>query len=539
MPGQSSASSVQAVVYTRVSSKEQEKEGFSIPAQQKLLQSYAEDQGFNVVREFVDVETAKRAGRSGFDEMTAFLRRNHAKCRTLLVEKTDRLYRNLKDYVTLDELDLDIHLVKENQIFSRDSRSAEKFMHGMKVLMAKNYIDNLSEEARKGMLEKAEQGTWPSYAPLGYKNVDGDNGKKIVVPDPQFAPIVKRLYVLCSEGTYSVKELATSLGSEGLHYRSGNKMATATVHKILRNRVYSGQFEWAGRVFKGTYEPLVSLDLWNRVQAVLDQRLAKRSKKNDHNFLFTGLVTCGHCGCALVGEIKKGKYIYYHCTGFKGKCAEPYVREEVLESDFSHLLRKLALDQEIADWVCTALKESHADERKLHDEAIARLKSEHQRLGNRLETLYEDKLDGRIDSQFYDRKSKDWRAEQSKLLQLIGDHEKAEQSYMDEGVRIVELAQKAGDLFDKQVPSEKRRLLNCVMSGATWKEGALEIQFRQPFDMLIDAVAIVEAKQAARPKSTTENPLLSNSASDTNESPNGVLAGRFEDWLPDMDSNHD
>ena len=90
----------------------------------------------------------------------------HPEVRTILVEKTDRLYRNLKDWVTLDELDLEIHFVKENVVLSTDSRSSEKFMHGIKVLMAKNYIDNLSEETRKGMTEKAEQGIWPSYTSL-------------------------------------------------------------------------------------------------------------------------------------------------------------------------------------------------------------------------------------------------------------------------------------------------------------------------------------------------------------------------------------
>jgi len=60
--------------------------------------------------------------------------------RILLVEKTDRLYRNIKDWVTLDELDIEIHIVKENDILSRDSRSSQKFMHGIRVLMAKNYI---------------------------------------------------------------------------------------------------------------------------------------------------------------------------------------------------------------------------------------------------------------------------------------------------------------------------------------------------------------------------------------------------------------
>jgi DNA invertase Pin-like site-specific DNA recombinase len=62
--------------------------------------------------------------------------------------------------VTVDELDVEMHFPKEGGVLSRESRSSEKFMHGIKVLMAKNYIDNLSEEARKGMQEKAEQGIW-------------------------------------------------------------------------------------------------------------------------------------------------------------------------------------------------------------------------------------------------------------------------------------------------------------------------------------------------------------------------------------------
>jgi hypothetical protein len=74
------------------------------------------------------------------------------------VEKTDRLYRNIKDWVTIDELGIEVHFVKENVVLSEDSRSSEKFMHGIKVLMAKNYIDNLGEEVRKGMIEKARQG---------------------------------------------------------------------------------------------------------------------------------------------------------------------------------------------------------------------------------------------------------------------------------------------------------------------------------------------------------------------------------------------
>jgi DNA invertase Pin-like site-specific DNA recombinase len=92
----------EAVIYARVSSKEQEKGGFSIPAQLKLLKEYAATQGFAVVQEYVDVETAKQTGRTSFDEMVAYLKA-HLSIRVVLVEKTDRLYRNLKDWVTVDE----------------------------------------------------------------------------------------------------------------------------------------------------------------------------------------------------------------------------------------------------------------------------------------------------------------------------------------------------------------------------------------------------------------------------------------------------
>jgi DNA invertase Pin-like site-specific DNA recombinase len=138
-----------SVLYARVPSKDQEREGFSIPAQQKLLREYAAQHRLTILHEFTDVETAKQAGRSGFGEMLAFLKANPA-CRTILVEKTDRLYRNIKDWITVDELDLAVHFVKENAVASKESRSSEKFMHGIKVLMAKNYVGQLLRGGQEG-----------------------------------------------------------------------------------------------------------------------------------------------------------------------------------------------------------------------------------------------------------------------------------------------------------------------------------------------------------------------------------------------------
>src|SRR5262249_13697288 len=260
----SNTTRIHAVIYARVSSKEQEKEGFSIPAQLKLLKEYAAAQGFTVAQEYVDVEKPKQPGSAAFGEMIAEWNGQPA-VRTLLVEKTDRLHRILKDWVTVDDLEVEIHFPKEGVVLSRDSRSSEKFMHGIKVLMAKNYIDNLSEEARKGQQEKAEQGIWPTFAPLGYRNVAGTDGKKIIEPDPDSAPIITRLFEWYATGTLSLKEAAEEARAAGLVYRkSGAAVPVSTVHTTLRNRIYTGEFEWNGHVYLGKHQPLVTRELWER-----------------------------------------------------------------------------------------------------------------------------------------------------------------------------------------------------------------------------------------------------------------------------------
>jgi site-specific DNA recombinase len=525
-----------AVIYARVSSKEQEKEGFSIPAQLKLLKEYAAANGFAVAQEYVDVETAKQTGRAAFGEMVAYLKA-HPSVRVMLVEKTDRLYRNLKDWVTVDELDVEMHFPKEGVVLSRESRSSEKFMHGIKVLMAKNYIDNLSEEARKGMQEKAEQGIWPTKTPLGYRNITGPDGKKIIAADPALSPIVGQLFEWYARGDISLKEAASKAHAAGLLYpKSGAKLPVSTIHTILRNRLYTGWFEWNGKLIQGKHEALVPVELWERVQGVLDGRFASKAKRGRHDFAFSGLIACHACGCAVVGEIKKQRYVYYHCTGYAdkcqgnpGSCRRKHVREEVLEAQFTELLGRLRFDDEVLEWVRDALHASHADERREHDEAIKRHQTEYNRLNDRIHAMYVDKLDGLVDTAFYDRMSNQWREEQNRCQREIERHQNADKSYLDEGVALLELARNAQRLFvnsvpsmasraiAKQTPREKRRLLNFVLSNCTWEGGEVVATFRQPFELLAETattVARIEAGEKAK-------------------------SAKSEIWLGDLDSNQD
>ena len=186
----------------------------------------------------------------------------------------------------------------------------------------------------------------------------------------------------------------------------------------------------------------------------------------------------------MVGELKKRQYVYCHCTSYKGKCPEPYTREEILEERFGQLLRGISFRKEILDWIVTALRESHVDEKAFHDEAIARLQTEYRRLQNRIAAMYLDKLDGRIDTAFFDGKSAEWRAEQDRLLRDVATHQVANQTYIEEGVQLLHLAHRAHDLFERQEPAQKRRLLNFLLSNCVWKAGVLTAEYRQPFDML-------------------------------------------------------
>jgi site-specific DNA recombinase len=512
----------QAVIYARVSSKEQEKEGFSIPAQLKLLKDYASTNGFAIAHEYVDVETAKQAGRAAFGEMVAYLSA-HPSVRVMLAEKTDRLYRNLKDWVTVDELEVEIHFPKEGVVLSRDARSSEKFMHGIKVLMAKNYIDNLSEETRKGMTEKAEQGLWPSNAPLGYRNVTGTEGRKTIVPDESIAPIIRNLFEWYARGDISIREATKKARAAGLVFRkSRGRIPGSTVAKILRNRIYTGRFDWDGKTYQGRYQPIISGDLWEQVQDVLDGRIGRKSRTRKRDFAFSGLIECEACGCAIVGEIKKERYVYYHCTGYADKCSgtpsvcrRKHMREEALEQQFTAMLGRLHFDDEVLEWVRDALHASHAEERREHEEAIRRLEAECSRLDDRVHAMYADKLDGLIDAAFFQKMSNQWREEQDRFRRDIERHRNADRSYLSEGLALLELANNAQRLFAQQEPREKRRLLNFLLSNCTRNDGVLIASFRQPFDMLAETIAAVRSDTASK----------------------SGFGGETEKWLPEQDSN--
>ena len=468
-----------AVIYARVSSKEQEEEGFSIPAQLKLLHEYASKNNFKLAHEdFIDVETAKKAGRTHFNEMIEFMR-NNSEINVILCEKTDRLYRNFRDYVTIDDLDLEIHLVKENEVLSNNSKSHQKLIHGMKVLMAKNYIDNLSEETTKGLLEKAEQGNYPALAPMGYRN---NTQTKTVEVDELKAPTVIKLFKLYATRKYSLQMLVNVANDGGLRGRKDRNIYKAQTEKILKNPFYYGKFRWQGKLFEGKHQPIITKELFDTVQDAFKSH--NKQHVTRRQFAYSGLLTCGKCGCAMTAEMHKGKYIYYRCTGFKGKCGNAYIREEELSTKLGEIVKAIHIDDEHLEMLKKLLLASHKDEQEYHNQQLQILNAQYTKLQNRIHQIYTDKLDSVVTDEFYREKTNEWRREQDEIRTTIAKHQNADASYLAQGVHILELVNKAYGIYTQSTPSDQASVLRSILLNCTIIDGTPCPVYRRPFDLL-------------------------------------------------------
>jgi DNA invertase Pin-like site-specific DNA recombinase len=470
-----------AVIYARVSSKDQEREGYSIPAQLKLLREYAQKNDLSVLHEFVDVETAKMAGRKNFGAMVKYLEKS-PNCRVVLAEKTDRLYRNLRDCLTLEDLDLEIHLPKEGQVVSKNARSQAKLIHGIHVVLARNYIENLREEVKKGMREKAEQGIYPSRPPLGYRN---NKLEHTIEVDPENALIAKRMFELYSSGQYSLQEVWKALKRE-----FDVKLSKSHVEKLLKNPFYTGAFCWDGKLYAGTHTPLISQVLFDQVQAVFRGHNQPKYKK--HEFAYGGLLRCAYDDCMVTAELKKNRYTYYRCTGYRGKCDLPYFREEKLGEQLGQILKDIHIPNDILKQLERAMLSDKGRAEACTKADRDRLESKLLQIRRRIDQAYLDKLDGKISEAFWEAKSTEWNEDQQRILAALETLKLRSQDGVQNGLRILELANKAYFLYLRQPPAEKAKLLRIVLSNCKVDAVSVYPTYRKPFDLIFNRVKTKE-----------------------------------------------
>ena len=474
-----------AFIYARVSSREQENEGFSIDAQIDLLREYAIRRGFSVIREVEEAFSAKESGRPAFGailkDAQAMLKSNPGSTVALLVEKMDRLTRNFYDYIKLDEMvkaGFSIHFAKEGAVWDEESRAHDKLMLGIRALLARDHIENLGEEVKKGLKAKALQGLWPTRVAIGYMN---DKATKTIVPDPQSAPMIRTLFAWAASGRYTLATLSDMAFNDGLRTRAGKKVHKTVIHWILHNPIYSGCYSWrGGPMVQGSHEPLVSTETFKEVQTALDQKAKPQSKR--HHFLFTGMMTCANCGCTITGQIQKKRYVYYRCAQGRGKCkSAEYATEESLVVQFGEALKSLRIADSAVTYVRNKLLKSHEGRAKEQAAALVRDQTRYTKLGDMKGRAYRDSLEGHVTMAEFLKTKAELETEMAQIETRMAAVRRTDGKAMVEGVKIIDAVRHAHETFMRAGQLEKRKILDLLLSNPMLDGKKAVIKWKSPF----------------------------------------------------------
>ena len=463
------------VIYTRISSQEQA-EGYSLDAQVSLLQAYAKNNEFQIIGTFREIESGKKSKRREFDRMVDFIRKN--KVQTVLVEKTDRFSRNFRDADVIETLGIELHLVKENEIITPQSSSHTKLVFGFKTLLAKHFLDNLSEETRKGMYAKAEGGGYPALAPIGYINNPSD---KTVEVDKKRARFIREAFELYATGSYSLVTLMEELNRRGLRTKKGKILSKRGMQTILRNPFYYGMFNWSGQLWKACHKAIISKQLFDRVQERLSQKNCSRNK--GLWFAFKGILRCAQCGHAITAESHKG-HTYYSCAT-SNKCGG-YWREEKIDAIIAGALSKFHISEQTKESIKVALLESHEEEAEFSRTQLQILQGEFAQNDSWFHKLYEDRLKGIVDEDFFKIKYNSIKQRQHEIQADIERLKQKNQDYMEEALQILELMQSMRNQWDKADLEKKASIAKILILELKLSDVSCSIEWNKPFDLLYD-----------------------------------------------------
>ena len=258
---------------------------------------------------------------------------------------------------------------------------------------------------------------------------------------------------------------------------------TTHIDKTLKNPIYAGYFYWNGKRYEGKHQPLISNNLFERVQRALSKRY--RPKETKRGFMFQGLMTCGKSGHAFCGELRKGKYIYYHCT----RCTGTYVREEVLDQKMAEGFQVFHLENDKAEMLRQMLRHRHENRSTDVAAQLTALITLREKLKAWIEQAYTDKLDGKITEDEWLARTNRWKKEMATVSQQITALETPNPKYFEKVEKLLELLQTLPNLYLKKNQEQKRNLLKSILSNCPVNDGTPSPQMRKPLGAIAEGLS--------------------------------------------------
>ena len=395
-------------IYTRKSTDTEDRQVRSISDQLAELKELAVKEQIEVVDIFVEKQTAKAPGRPVFNEMLLRIEANEAS--GILAWHPDRLARNSVDGGKIIYL-LDTGKIAELKFptFWCDTTPQGKFMLSIAFSQSKYYVDNLSENIKRGHRNKVKEGIWPQMSPLGYVNVKG----KGIEPDKIIAPLIKKTFEAYSTGNFTLRELRDKFNGLGLCRKNGKQLAVSNYQQILKNPIFTGLMRYGGEIYEGKHEPIITKKLFDSVQEVMTRKSKPKSPKLKP-YIFRGFFRCGECGCFITTETQKG-HNYLRCTKRKNPCTQRYVREELITSQIQEEIKKVSLPLDWTEWMIAENAKDRQSEVQSSTLFADSIKADISLLDSKIEKLMSAYLESALSLEEY-REAKNKLVNQNQLL---------------------------------------------------------------------------------------------------------------------------
>lgn len=496
-----------ALIYTRVSTDEQAgDERQSLKAQKRICQKALEDMGFVLADNGLYSDPGKSAtnmNRPALQDMLIRVREDKS-IAAIFVQDTDRLARNVTDHLSIKALlrKDGVELISVSQPSIKDDpegRMMDLIVAGFNQFQS----DITSRKTIKSLEEKFQSGWWPTKAPLGYLNAPDptDPKKRIIVTDPERAPLVAEMFELYATGDYSIAEVRDIAYRKGLLTIAGKKLASSKMFELIRCHFYYGDMHWYGHIKKGNHEPIIKKEIFEQCQKVLEFNNKYACRRRKYDFLLRGFVFCKTCEQRYTAShIPKKNKSYYYCNRNDGrKCNEKYVEVHDLENQIQEYFNNIKFSEDLIQKITLKVQGLYKKQKSVVSDDKKLVMTKKVNLENKLEVAEEKLISGTINDETYNRIKQRVGEQLSLLEDELYKLDRKKNLKMDTIQVVLGIVRNIGEAYRTATPQLKRLYLGLFWDEFRVANKVVTVAQKAPILLALEAAGSVSFHNANHP----------------------------------------